>query len=143
MTKVKHKRGFVALMSVMIISAVLLTMVFTLGVSSFFSRFSVFDQENKFASRMLAESCIGTAMLRILQDEAYTGDELVVVNANNPQAVCRICAITTDSGIIVARATYNGAYTNLRVVGSVGPNNFMVTTWEEIPTYSGTTCTIG
>jgi hypothetical protein len=129
-------RGFIALMSVILISAILLVLVFTLGVSSFFNRFSTLDREYKRLSLDLAEACANVAMVKIAQDSAYTGGECVGVSdtcgAADAEMVCAICSVS-GSGMktIRSRAVYRGAYTNLRVTSSMASSNFLVASWEE------------
>ena len=56
------ERGFVALMSAVIISIVLVMLVMTVGMSSLFARMDSLGGESKVGSRLLAESCkIGRA----------------------------------------------------------------------------------
>lgn len=140
--------GFIALMSVIIISAILLVLVFTLGVSSFFNRFDALDAENKRISLGLAEACVNVAMLKIAQNPNYgttpplpAGGECVSVgdtcSAAASKKVCKICTVTpvaTFPKTIETRAVYNGAYTNLSVaVDNSVPGNFTVNAWSELP----------
>jgi len=138
-----HHRGFVALMSVIIISAILLVLVFTLGVSSFFNRFNVLDAENKRVSLGLAEACVSVAMLKVAKDASYTvgapGECVSVGDASGVAAakrVCKVCNVTAGASFpktIETRAVYNGAYTNLRVtITNSIPGNFAITAWSEL-----------
>ena len=146
MKRQHHNRGFVALMSVIIISAILLVYVFTLGASSFLNRINVLDTENKRISLALAEACASTAMLKIAQNASYApiaGGECVSVSdtcgAAGAKKTCKICP-SGVSNVFYARAVYNGAYTNLRVEGSIASNNFSVVSWEETAPYGGPAC---
>lgn len=123
-----HTEGFVALMSVVIISAILLVLVFTLGASSFFNRFDALDAENKRVSLGLAEACVNVGMLRIAQAN-YTSGTIVVDGSKT----CKICLLT-PGGLIQTRAVYNGAYTNLQVAINNIPGSYDVTSWIESPT---------
>lgn len=136
------ERGFVALMSVIIISAILLVLIFTLGASSFFSRFDSLDAENKQESLGLAEACVNAAMLDIAQGDNFISEQpAVVVDSSNSKKTCRICE-ATSGGVILTRAVYNSSYTNLSLTISTTPGSFAVTNWSEQPTYSGPTCTV-
>src|ERR1043166_3984600 len=68
----ENQKGFVALMSVIIISAILLTLIFTLNLSSFFARYDALGGDNKRVSLGLAEACVEAAKLKIAQNAAYT-----------------------------------------------------------------------
>lgn len=144
-----HQRGFIALMSVIIIGAVMTMMMFTLGTSGFFARFDTLGSENKAASQALAEGCIAAATLELAQDAAYqpvAGGECVTLGGScggaDPQKVCKVCQVITSGNelAIRARALYNGSYTNLAVTGTLGVNDFSVSNWSEVPTYIGASC---
>lgn len=130
-------RGFIALMSVVIIGAILLVFVYLLSASSFLARFDALDGEDKRVSLGLAEACVNAAVLQIAQSNAAAGQ--VTVDASDPKKTCRICSVDPISGAIFARAVYNGAYTNLAVTVD---NAYNVTAWSEQATYSGPSCTV-
>ena len=123
-------------MSVIIVSAILTTIIFTVGASTFFARFDVLDIENKRESLSLAQGCVNAAMLRIAQNTTYTpsaaGDRVTVQGSQT----CKICPGTNSpSGQatepIYARAIYKGAYTNIKVTISTTPGSFAITGWSE------------
>ena len=146
----QQEGGFVALVSVIIISAILLTMIFVLGASSFFARFDALDQESKRVSLGLAEACANMAMVKLAQNSSYvpaSGGDCVSVSdtcgAFGATRVCRICQVSGAlTKTILVRARYNGAYTTISVSGTIGSTNFNVTNWSEIATYGGVTCTV-
>ena len=135
----KSPRGFVALMSIVIISAIMLLYVFGLGASSFFARFDSLDSENKRISLSLAESCVSAALLKVTQNSAYTpaasGDSVTVA-----QGTCKICTGTNNT-TIVTRALHSGAYTNVRATVSVANGSYTVTDWSE-DVNGDSTCTL-
>ncbi len=152
MKRQEHERGFIALMSVMVISAVLLVLLFTLGASSFLNRFDVLDSQNKRVSLALAEACVNMAMINIAQDSDYgitpslpSAGECVGVSdacVSGSKKICKICQVTIvgSEKEIITRAAYGGTYTNLRIRGTLGSTNFSVSRWEEFTPYSGS-CT--
>ena len=136
-------------MSVIIIGAMVTTMMFTLGTSSFFARFDVLGSENKTASAALAAGCIAAAELKLVQDTTYqppAGGECVTLGGTcggtDPQKVCKICQVIVvgSERTIRARALYNGSYTNLAVTGTLESNDFTMSEWAEVPTYAGASC---
>jgi len=146
-----NDRGFIALMSVIIISAILLVLVFTLGLSSFFNRFDTLDSENKRVSLGLAESCVNAAMLKIAQNPSYVpavaGDCVSVggtCGGTDPQKVCKICSVTAvgSESTVVVRALYDHAYTNLRITFANVPGTYTVTHWTELAANSVPSCTL-
>ena len=131
-----HARGFVALMSVIIVSAILTTIIFTLGASTFFARFDVLDIENKRESLSLAQACVNAAMLKIARDASYAallgGDQVTIQGLKT----CKICPGTNSpSGQstepLYARALYNGAYTNIEATIHTVPGSFAISGWRE------------
>ena len=134
-------RGFIALISVIIISMILLTLIVTLNTSSFFNRFDVLDAENKRVSLGLAESCVNEAILKEIEDSSYAGNESLQVDSTDPKKKCQVCAFSPGaSPTILTRAVYNGAYTNLTVQITITASNTTINSWKE--TSANSTCTI-
>lgn len=135
-----NQQGFIALTSVILISAVLLVLIVVISTSSFFARFNILDYENKKISSSLAEGCIKTALVNLAQDSVnYPGTipnpagALVTIETGK---TCRICSVTTSNPYTIkTRAVYNNAYTNLTLVGNLGAANFSVTSWDETNSY--------
>jgi hypothetical protein len=133
------ERGFIALISVIIIAAILLVLIFTLEISTFFQRFDALDAENKRVSLGLAEACVSAATLKFAQGNLTAGT--VVVDSSDPLKVCKICRITAG-GTILTRSVYKNAYTNLSVTINTAVGNYSVTSWRELPSYNGPVCTL-
>ena len=60
-----YPRGYIALISAIIISVVLLGLATAIGQSTFFSRFNALNREYKRISLGLAESCVHAALSKI------------------------------------------------------------------------------
>jgi hypothetical protein len=141
----EHARGFIALMSVVVIGAILLVYVVSLGVSTFFARMDALTLENKEVSRALAEGCVNAALVRLAGDSGYAppaGGACVELGGTcggaDPQKVCKICSVS--GGTIRARARYHGSYTNVEVVYS---SSFGINQWTERSTVSWAgTCSV-
>ena len=130
----KKHGGYIALMSVIIISLMLLALVAVLSTSGYFSRFNVLAAEYKRISLGLAESCVNVALLEIAKDPTYAGNETIPVGVNE----CNIKSITYNpaSGYdannqkvatIKTWAQYpliNGAFSNLEVSATVQDPSF-------------------
>ncbi len=126
--KINTNRGFIALISAIIISAVLLTLSASVSVGSFSSRFSALNAEYKQVSLSLAESCVNMALLKIGQNYSYTttGDT-VAIGADS----CSIKSVSCVSGCapsdpkktitIKTQAQYKGAFSNV-VVSATAQN---------------------
>lgn len=148
----RGERGFVALISTLIISAILLGLVFTAGASSFYARFDSMGMENKRVSLGLAESCIEVALLALSTSTAPAlvspTNRIVSVGtdgAGNP-TTCVIETITHDgnAATIHAHASFNGTFSAVVAQATVHDSatppssfpispNIEVTSWTEMP----------
>ncbi len=138
-----NERGFIALMSVVIIAAILLVMMSSLGIGVFLSRFDVLESENKRVGLGLAEACMNAVMLKLAQDPHYAppiAGECVNVGdtcgAANATRVCRICSVSSGGfpKTITTRAVYKGAYSNVRIIlDNPTPGIFPILSWREEP----------
>ena len=129
MNKQKIQRGFIALISSIVMSAILLLITTTLSLSSFFARFTILESEYKERSSTLAEACVDSALLKIALDNNYSPtNETVSVGKDS----CLIKEVTTNSQqkIITTQAKYQESYTNLKV--TIQTNNLQVLSWIEV-----------
>ena len=96
-----NQAGYIALISAIIISIILVGMTFTVSRAGYFSRFGSLDAENKRISKGLAESCVNEALLRIAQNAGYTvsgsGESFTVDGSVTPPLVCKIDSIANPS----------------------------------------------
>ena len=131
------------------ISAILLAILFTANISTFFARFDALDTEYKRIAIGLAESCVNQALLKLTQDYNYDPtDEIIPVG----EKVCHIKSITPhaprsgDSTLITIKTQGNhqGAFSNFQVEALIQnpkispsafppPPNIKINSWQEIP----------
>ncbi len=113
-------RGYIALVSTLIICAILSALVFTLGTAAYFTRMNSLDEENYVTARTLADSCAQVAFLKLGQGATYrpasTGDLVWV----DPTHTC-----TIDS-VAASRSTYT-IHTHARVLDSVSATEVIAT----------------
>jgi hypothetical protein len=131
-SKQRHS-GYIAFISVIIISISLLTTVIAVSMSGFFSRFNILESEQKAVSFYLAKSCINTAFINFTQDTNYTAG---LTNIKVGEHYCEIISVTTGSApssrLITVQGKFNSAYTNLEV--EIGPApNYQILKWRELP----------
>lgn len=127
----KKNKGFVALMSAIIISVILLLMVTNLSLTGFYDRSNIFDSEMKNVSLALAEACVDTALLKLANDSTYiaTGGETVTISGSDTCTIDQT-TLTNPTRIFNVHASPSNYYTNLQIeinVATVGVNK-----WEEI-----------
>ncbi|MDD5068282.1 MAG: hypothetical protein PHS53_00910 [Candidatus Pacebacteria bacterium] len=121
----KQKQGFIALISTIVISVVLLLVVSTASLTGFYGRSDILDSELKERTNALAEACVDKAILYVADGSAHTYPELVSVSTDK----CYIDSIS--AGVIKTHALYSSFRTNLQV--TINTANFSVFSWEEVP----------
>ena len=124
--------GYIALMSAIIISIMLLALVFSVSSNEFYLRFDELNGEFKRQSLALAESCVNSAFVKIAQNFSYTPPlvgEAVPVGSDS----CAIKSISYDAedqishkkvATIKTRGQFRGAWTSLTVQATVSDPTF-------------------
>lgn len=102
----KCNRGFIALISTIIISTILLVVVVAGSMTGFTTRFNMLDAESKQRSAALADACVDVLLFRLAQGTQANVPEVP------PDADCHI---TNASSPYKIWATVSGAQTNLLV----------------------------
>ena len=118
------QHGFMALISTIIISIILLSMAVSLNLTNFYAQSNTLDSEFKEISFNLAESCIQIALLKIIQNPNYHPDnELMNINSKT----CTLISI--NNGAIETMANYKNYTTNLRA--QIDPDDRSMRSLEE------------
>lgn len=123
-------RGFIALITVLIISAVLLVAVLSVSFVGLSSRFALIDIEHKISSQKLAESCVQVGVISVANDPLRAvSNRLVYVGEG--QCMLTISPNTPTSGEsqIEATASSSNATTNLRII--LNSSTASVLTWSQ------------
>ena len=114
MSYTSDTRGFAALISVLIISAILVTLTLTVSTASFFARADLMDADDAAVAVSEARGCIEAALLKLSQDSSYrpaaSGDTIIVDGRHS----CTIESImSTNSGnkLLIIGAGKSGAST--------------------------------
>lgn len=129
-----QQRGFIALISVLILSVILLASVISLAQYGITSRYALLTLENKTITEELAQACIQVARIAIYNDHLYeTVDHLIPIGNYN----CMIKNIFANTPLlgtsrIETNASLSGATTNLRT--EIQANSGKIIKIEEIPT---------
>ncbi len=127
--KANSNGGFIALISVIVVSVLLLTITFSLSLSGYFSRFNILNTEFKKQSVALAEACGDIALLKLAQGVTIITPVSVSVGADT----CTIFPVQAAAGqtTIKTQAKVQKIFTNLKIV--VTDSTLAVVSWEEIP----------
>lgn len=135
---ISRKKGFVALMTAIILSVILLTVAATLNQTGFLARSEVLDSEYKDRSSALAEGCVDTVLLNLANNSSYIVTTPASVNIESD--ACSIDAVSTTgaqttintSAVFPAfLVTSEGARTRLQIV--VNLDDLSIVSWEELP----------
>lgn len=137
-TNNNNEQGFVALITSIVLSCILITAAVTLNMSGFFTRSALLDSEYKERSSALSEACADTARLRIAADPTYQ------VASTTPQQLtigtdtCWIHSVELNTPVsgqdtIKTQGKFNEATTNLRIV--VEASDLSVQSWDEITSF--------
>ena len=146
----QSKNGFIALITVIIISAILLGLASAANTAGYFNRFTALDAEYKRTAFARAESCSNVELLSLAQNYAYAPAP------NTPVALvgstkCTINSIT-DVGpalsssrtvLITTSATYGEAFSTVEVEATIAnpsvaaPGNsatpaVTILSWQEV-----------
>jgi type II secretory pathway component PulK len=127
-----NQKGFIALISVVIISFVLLLVATTLSTKGFYARFNILDSESKERSNALADACIETARLKLANDTSYTADNVKIIVTTNQK--CEYDANTGGSKIIIAHGCVNNAHTYYSATVNTTDPSIPITAFRELPT---------
>ncbi len=128
---IPQPKGFIALVSAIIISAILLVVVISGSLGSIYSRFDTLDAELKERSASAADACADQALLKVANDPAYTGTVLLTLNASDS---CRAVTATVGSQKSVrVQATSSTAVTSLQLV--LKSSDATVLSWQEVPIF--------
>lgn len=134
----KSERGYIALVSVLIISLVLLTLAVSVSLTGFYARSNILNSEIKEQSMALAESCVSKAVADVAIGNPTTGAVQFSTNPYTGDAYeCTILSITPDSPntgetTIETQGVFYDSYTNLVV--TIDSDNQSVLEWREVPT---------
>jgi purine-cytosine permease-like protein len=127
--KQKASSGFIALMSAIIISVILLLITTNLNLTGFYNRSNILDWELKEKSSAVAEGCADLVLLRLASDSGYAGGENIAVSGSD---TCHIFPALAASNprMFTIQAQPANYYTNLEI--TVDVPTLVVTKWEEI-----------
>lgn len=128
-SKSKKEEGFIALVTAIALSLILLVVTVTLNQSGFLTRSTLLDSEYKERSSALAEGCVDTALLKLAADPNYIGLETITIGSDS----CSILSVSppgSPTRTIKTRAEFQEAATNLEVV--INTSDLSVVSWNEI-----------
>jgi hypothetical protein len=123
----KSNGGYIALISVIIISLILVGLTSLLSSGGYFTRASAANSEYKRISLGLAESCVNAALLKIGQNFDYSPElEGGVVQIGDQN--CEIVSVGSGTNrTIVTKASFQGAFSSMSITVNVqDPNQIYI-----------------
>ncbi|HEY4523599.1 MAG TPA: VWA domain-containing protein [Candidatus Paceibacterota bacterium] len=116
----KSHGGYVALISTIFISIVLLGLTFLLSTAGFYARADSLNSEYKRISLGLAESCSNVTLLKLARNNTYvppSGGEVVTIGSES----CTILEVGVPNQsepthkVIKTKASFRGAFSNMEI----------------------------
>jgi hypothetical protein len=140
--KKNSQGGYIALISIIIIVALLMIITVAVSFSGFFSRFGILDNEYKEVSSALAEACADTAILNLAEN--WSNPEIppggIVHVGPGADDICNIVSIEPSGGgsskTIKVQASSKNSYTNLKIMVNNGGVGIGIDSWLEKPNFS-------
>jgi hypothetical protein len=120
------RSGYVAIISALIISGLVVVIALSLGLGAQMAQTALTRSYYKEVSRALAEGCLDEALLQFAQDPAYAGNATLAIGADT----CSIVSVEAagDNHLFRTRAVFLSAATNLEATVA---NNLAILGWEE------------
>lgn len=126
-----NQRGYIALISTILMFFILLALTLTVSFVSFTHRMNILEAEEKAQSNALSSACVEQALLRLATNRDYDGGETLTLNGNT----CAITSVQSASSglnrVIMVTSSVRDAITTLRV--EIALKNFSVISLEEVP----------
>jgi hypothetical protein len=127
------QKGFIALISIMIMSVVLLATTLSLAQFGLASRFFILDLEHKSASEKLAEACVHTARISVYNDPLYNPTSPVTIPVGDKSCTILSVQPNGNQSLVKVTATSGTATTNMQVL--IDNTNGDFVSWNEVPTF--------
>lgn len=142
MSSTNSQKGFIALISVIVLGFVLLITVLALGSRSLGTRFLLLDLERKNMSKSFAEGCVQVAIIKIVNDPKIVATPTTLEEWEYPKvgsSHCYIYSVTPDNptaptqSTIKTTASSTNATTNLEVIWDISGER--ITSWKEVANF--------
>jgi len=123
----ERRDGFIVLLSVIILSAVLLLLAATLSTSGYFQRRGVLDSQFRESSYFLALSCIDQAAFKLSGDLDYAGNETISMG----QYQCSILPLVTEGTNTLIHSTATVDQNTSKLVATLNADLAIISIVEE------------
>lgn len=128
----KNQEGFIALTSILIVGAIVLTISIGLSLRSIGeTNMSLGEQLSNRASG-LAHACAEDALLKLKNDLNYSGNETVIIDRSDSCDILAIEGSGNTDRTIKTQAMFSGFTRKVKVVISQVNPTTQITSWEEV-----------
>ena len=135
-----NEKGFVALMSAVVISAALIAVALSASIGGFYARMDSFGLEQKIQARLYAQSCVQVALLALatstdaLHLSIVSQSVSLGTDEKERSASCVIKSVThtVAAVIITTYASFGDSFETLSVTASLPPDTRIIS-WDESP----------
>ena len=111
----QEKRGFIALVAVVVLGLMLLGLSVEQSLAGWYARYNVLSAENKEQANALAEGCADVALAQLVADPSFDYDAPIVTVTE--QGTCTVEIDTSIQGLasIKSQGEVEGSYANLEM----------------------------
>jgi hypothetical protein len=126
------RRGYIALITIIIICSILSIITFSASTRSILERISENNSENKEASRILADSCAYRAIGYYIQDSSYSPSNQTIQLF--PGKNCTILSLTMQNSLLYIQTIGNisDSYTQMNITAQETAQSIIPISWAEI-----------
>lgn len=124
------RRGFVALIVVLVITAIATAVLLSVSFSGLGELTNSILASKSETSFVTGDACVEETLLRLGRNSGYNGGNLTV-----GQGSCVITVVVggaPDERVITAQSTYAGLMRNIEAKANVGGASVVLTSWKEI-----------
>ena len=128
----RNQKGFIALISVLIIGAVVLVISIGLSLRSIGETNMALNEESSNRAASLSDACAENALLKLKTNLSYTGGETVTVQSG---LTCQILTISGSGNInrtIQTQSTVSGYTSKTQVIVTQVRPNTVISSWEKV-----------
>lgn len=125
--KLKTNKGLVALITVLIISAVALSIGVSISLLSIGQAKMSLQQTQSSQSAFLANLCAEEALMKLKEDSNYLGNEII----NSGNSSCQILPLE-GNWLIKVLADYSNQVRKVRIVVNQIDPEIIITSWQEV-----------
>jgi hypothetical protein len=130
---ISSPRGYIAVVSALIISTLLTVLVFATGTDAFLARYDVLDYENHLQARHFALSCLYAGLFSISVDPSYhVSSAGISITTEYPAHSCRITNVSISRTEATITATAIVRATQATLVGIIDLNHHQLVSWKEM-----------